>query len=345
MGTVASISAETIHGLVSVIIPTHNRSSLIGETLDSVFSQTYRPLQCIIVDDGSTDDTESVVQTRSQTAPPGIAVQYVRQSKEGAPAARNNGIRLSHGQYLQFLDSDDLLFPLKIAEQVAALAPQTNLGAIYSFSRAFYSGEPASCASRVYHDPPDKLLALLNPYFFLCSTESLLWRRETVLKLGGWNESLVRAQDWDYLVRYLAGHGSLACLRSPLSAFRIHAGRLTGQTHGTRRSADTQSVLTAYRNAYGLLREWSPRYLRALARRIWISGTHPVNLGEATVRKEHYELLVEVCVGCLAPWYVRKSMASLRGSDARGILPLRWFSQLEARLARLAAFRLPRPLR
>ena len=97
--------------LVSVIIPTYNRARFLKEALESVLAQTYRPLEIIVVDDGSTDETPRVVTA--------FSVRHVRGPRRGVVAARNRGILLARGEFLAFLDSDDLWLPEKISRQVA----------------------------------------------------------------------------------------------------------------------------------------------------------------------------------------------------------------------------------
>jgi len=100
---------------VSVIVPTYNRSAWIGATLRTVLAQTHRPHEIIVIDDGSADDTASVV------AGFGSEVRYVRQDNAGVSAARNHGARIATGEFLAFVDSDDLWHPRKVEIQLLAL--------------------------------------------------------------------------------------------------------------------------------------------------------------------------------------------------------------------------------
>ena len=101
--------------LVTVVIPTYNRASTIGATLDSVMSQTYRALEIVVVDDGSTDDTQQVLEAFSSH------IINIRQGNQGVAAARNAGITGSSGSIVMFLDSDDLWFPHTVEVQVGVL--------------------------------------------------------------------------------------------------------------------------------------------------------------------------------------------------------------------------------
>src|SRR5215212_11526906 len=101
--------------LVSVVIPTYNRRRLVVEAVESALAQTYRPLEILVVDDGSTDGTEAELHRF------GSAVRYLKQPNQGAAAARNRGIRAATGELVAFLDSDDLWAPAKIEKQVALM--------------------------------------------------------------------------------------------------------------------------------------------------------------------------------------------------------------------------------
>jgi glycosyltransferase involved in cell wall biosynthesis len=100
---------------VSVIIPTHNRASMVKEAIQSVLSQTYKDFELIVVDDGSTDNTHELVTSLSDK------VVYVYQPNNGRSSARNHGIRLARGKYIAFLDSDDLFLPTKLQKQVSLM--------------------------------------------------------------------------------------------------------------------------------------------------------------------------------------------------------------------------------
>src|SRR3712207_907527 len=104
--------------LVSVIVPTYNYGRFIGQMIDSLAAQTYARWECVIVDDGSTDDTGEVVVRRA--AADG-RLRYVRQENGGQPAALNTGLRNFTGDYLQILDADDMIEPRKLERQLAFL--------------------------------------------------------------------------------------------------------------------------------------------------------------------------------------------------------------------------------
>jgi glycosyltransferase involved in cell wall biosynthesis len=115
--------------LVSVVIPTYNRAHVVTRAIDSVLSQTHRDLEVIVVDDGSTDDTEKVLTTRYAHD---SRVSYVRQENQGVCSARNTGLRNINGAYVALLDSDDLWKPWKLELQLAALEAIPDAGMVWT---------------------------------------------------------------------------------------------------------------------------------------------------------------------------------------------------------------------
>ena len=116
--------------LVSVVIPTYNRANLISETIDSVISQTFADYEIIVVDDGSQDETQAVLAKYEGS------VRLITQKNQGTAEARNAGIRASKGEYLAFLDSDDLWLPNKLAQQMEIFSQSPNT--LWCYSDAYF---------------------------------------------------------------------------------------------------------------------------------------------------------------------------------------------------------------
>jgi glycosyltransferase involved in cell wall biosynthesis len=112
--------------LVSAIIPVYNGAPFVREAIESVLAQTYSPIECLVIDDGSTDDTPAILATF------GSSISVVRQSNAGVSSARNTGVRAARGDAVAFLDADDCWTPDKIERQVAALRGFPNVGLVYS---------------------------------------------------------------------------------------------------------------------------------------------------------------------------------------------------------------------
>lgn len=204
-------------GLVSVIIPTYNRADSVCETLDSVFRQTYRPIEVVVVNDGSTDNTKEVIEQwhKDRVRDEQFRLRYFYQCNQGAPAARNLGLIESHGEFIQFLDSDDLLMPSKISAQSNMFSDRKSKKlAVYGnwrfFSRCedeiriYKGGKPLNEAY------PLKEWLGANKFVPL---HSFLWHHEDIRNLGPWDESLAADQDGEYSMRFLLRGGKIVfCL-------------------------------------------------------------------------------------------------------------------------------------
>ena len=127
------MTATTVSGLVSTIIPVHNRAGLLREAVASVLAQSYRPIEIIIVDDGSTDDTPHVADMLA--ADPSGDISVVHQANRGQGLAREAGRLRAMGEFIQYLDSDDLLLPDKFDLQVTGLRADPQCGVAYGFTR------------------------------------------------------------------------------------------------------------------------------------------------------------------------------------------------------------------
>src|SRR5437773_120388 len=201
--------------LVTVVIPTFNRAHCVGRAIASVVDQTYPHLEIIVVDDGSTDDTRSMLDSFGGERP----LRVVRLARNaGAPTARNEGIRVACGVYVAFLDSDDTWYPHKIERQLATLRRQGSAcGAGYTLLEYLDQDERPSWVTRAV-EVGDQRAALMT-YNFVGSTSSILARRELLVAAGGFTPSLRSCQDWDLWCR-LAEMTTFACTAEVLTTIR-----------------------------------------------------------------------------------------------------------------------------
>lgn len=184
--------------LVSTIIPVYNRPHLVREAVQSVLAQTYRPIEIVLVDDGSTDETAAVCDALA-AAYPGV-VRVVHRVNGESAAACNTGLGLITGEFVQFLDSDDLLAPEKFARQVAGLRAHLECGISYGRAREYefgrpWSGRPARGTGHAY--------PTLFPWVLhgrLWPAPSPLYRRSVVDETGPFLEILAHA-DWEFECR------------------------------------------------------------------------------------------------------------------------------------------------
>ncbi len=208
---------------VSVIIPTFNRAHLIGETLDSVFAQTRRADEIIVVDDGSTDDTENILATFAGR------ITYRRIPHAGASVARNIGLDLACSEYIAFLDSDDLWASRFLEQMTKTLDSAPDAGFAYSDYATFDAQGLRQAASLLAREKLNgNLFAQLLETDFI-STGTLLIRRACFTRVGGFDSALAVAHDWDLWLR-LARTFDARYVDEPLARIRIDSDGLTRNT-------------------------------------------------------------------------------------------------------------------
>ena len=194
-----------VEGLVSTIIPVHNRPALLREAVASVLAQIYRPIEIIIVDDGSNDETGSQADALAEAHP---EVRVIHRENGGPGAARETGRLAARGEFIQYLDSDDLLLPTKFKLQVAGLRQHRDCGVSYGKTRCYIIGE------RPIDVPWKRTGERISTMFpsFLKSrwwgTSTPLYRRDVTDLAGPWTE-LRNEEDWEYDCRIARNGGQL----------------------------------------------------------------------------------------------------------------------------------------
>jgi len=179
--------------LVSVIIPTWNRASFVSEAIQSVLKQTCHDFELIVIDDGSTDNTREMV------AKYGSRVRYFYQENQGVSAARNAGIRLAQGEYLAFLDSDDLWHKRKLAVQLEVL--QTDPSVKICYTNEIWRRNGKHLNQKKKHQKYSGWI--FEPMLPLCliSASSILLAREVLDQVGVFDENLPVCEDYDLWLR------------------------------------------------------------------------------------------------------------------------------------------------
>lgn len=210
-----------IPGLVSTIIPVFNRASLLREAVQSVLTQSYERVEVIIVDDESTDDTPECIRKLVEDYPD--TVRTARQKNSGPGLARDTGRNLARGEYIQYLDSDDILLPRKFEKQVAALTSSPTAGVAYCWTRYRKIGEPA------FPEPWKRSGIIVETMFptFLddrwWDTPTPLYRRSVCDAAGPWTD-LRLEEDWEYDCRVAALGTRLVHCAEYLVEVRDHSG-------------------------------------------------------------------------------------------------------------------------
>jgi len=203
---------------VSIIIPTYNRSKLLRVAIESALAQTYPNVEIIVVDDGSTDDTAAVVAQYAGR------VTYLKQANQDVAAARNTGIRAASGEYLTFLDDDDLIMPTKIERQVQVMASQPKVGLVHC--RFYYADEDGNYLYKAGLLPEGEVLPRLVCSNFVWVGAPLI-RRHCFDQVGLFDEEIPSVTaDWDMWLRIAQAGYWFACVQELLGAYRIHRGSM-----------------------------------------------------------------------------------------------------------------------
>jgi glycosyltransferase involved in cell wall biosynthesis len=213
--------------LVSIIIPTNNRSHLLGETLESILTQTYQNWECLVIDDNSTDYTQELMGFYVESDSRISYFKRPKNRKKGANACRNYGLELSNGDYINWFDDDDLMHPEKLELQLKALENSDSNFTV--------------CQAQVLDDKISSSLGLRNPriisdtpfYDYLSMrigwmTPSALWKKDFLIRNNfKFDEELQAAQEWEFHCRILNKFPEYTQIDDPLVLLRKHAHSIT----------------------------------------------------------------------------------------------------------------------
>lgn len=206
---------------VSVVIPTYNSAALVEQAVDSVLAQTLAPAEIIVVDDGSKDDTATRLQRY------GDQVRYVFQPNQGVAVARNRGVEQATGDFVAFLDADDVWHPRKLELQMQVLAEHPDLGLLgtadFTWPTSTLPALPPRKADMLMPIPWKRLV--VRNYL---ATSSVVVRRQWLLEAGPFDPALQGPEDYDLWLR-IAERTKLAKLQMPLLGYRFVAGSLSRQ--------------------------------------------------------------------------------------------------------------------
>jgi glycosyltransferase involved in cell wall biosynthesis len=244
---------------VSVIIPTFNRAHFLGEAIESVLNQTYKSIEIIVIDDGSTDNTKTIIEQYLDR------VKYFYIQHAGISHARNEGLKRATGEFISFLDSDDLFYSYKIELQVQILQQYRSIGLVCSEASAFDdNGFWEEFHLKSYHSPAyrrsdrryehiysesvslkdlgpafekfsDRKLYMGNIYdFYLQSlivfTNTILFRKEIIHTVGLQNENYRLFEEFDFFLR-CTKHFKVAFLDIPTYKLRYHRDQISNTHH------------------------------------------------------------------------------------------------------------------
>ncbi len=251
---------------VSVIIPTYNRENRIERTLVSVLNQDYGNIEIIVIDDGSTDATESVVQRIvKNNADAGKRIRYIRQENHGACVARNRGMMLATGNYIMFLDSDDLLKPINLSEQVKKIETENSQCAICDFECIDDTGNITAYFKNDRH-PHGFIRDLVSP-----SISTVLMRRDSLPPGLQWNSQLKRIQDVDFIYKYFASIETYSYTNEALFQYFLHDGERISDSYkkGVQYGVLRKSFKSYIKDNKAFITTESKQICRAYMRVLW----------------------------------------------------------------------------
>jgi glycosyltransferase involved in cell wall biosynthesis len=213
---------------VSVVMPCYNQARFLGEAIDSVLRQTCPPVEVIVVDDGSTDDTASVARNYAE-------VKYLRQPNDGAPSARNRGLRSSRGDLVLFLDADDRLLSEALALGVTALGEHPDWAFVTGHVRLVAAdGTPDSIPPQA-HAAGNQFLALLRSNY-IWTPGVVLYRRSVLDAVGSFDPAARASADYELNLRIARLH-AIGCHHHVTLEYRRHGDNMSADVGEMLRSA------------------------------------------------------------------------------------------------------------
>ncbi|TYQ29324.1 glycosyltransferase [Pseudanabaena sp. UWO311] len=260
--------------LVSIIIPCYNAEKWIAECIDSALSQTYSPIEIIVVDDGSTDRSLSIIKKY------GNKIRWVSYENGGASAARNRGIQISKGKYIQFIDADDYISPIKVKDQVEFLKVSGKDIVYGDWCHQVYNDDNTiKSSSYITNQSSDDMT-----YYVISNNTihsgSCLCKREVIERISGFDESIRIAEDYDFFVRLALSGAKFTYLQGRNYFYRIYSQITASNGQGIKHPNSVKFVLdktSFYLAQKDLL---TGKYRRLLACKYFLVAKNYLMLGE-----------------------------------------------------------------
>lgn len=232
--------------LVSTIIPTYNDSRYVCGAVDSALAQTYPALEVIVVNDGSTDNTDAVLR------PYGDRIRVIYQQHNGLSAARNAGIQEARGEVVAFLDSDDRWLPQKVEKQIVLLESDSGIGLVGCGSYLI-NEEEGILKTYLAHIPvrqSDFLKEMSVRNILSGGASGAVVRKDCFSRIGVFDEALTSSEDWDMWLR-LGWVYKIVIAEEPLTRVMIRKGSMSASAHAERMLANDLSVINKHFKRHG----------------------------------------------------------------------------------------------
>ena len=238
--------------LVSIIIPCYNQGQFLAEAIQRAIDQDYEQKEIIVVNDGSTDNTKEVTESFIHS------ITYIEQENKGVSSARNVAIEIANGEYVAFLDSDDVLLPGSITKKIAHLESHPDISLVCSDSIFFNESGSLGLRSQLLNRPKNIDNFRWETVDYNATLSSVMLRRSCLEKAGLFEESIQNAEDWLMWVR-MSRYFNMAFIDEPLIKYRLHSGNFTRSIEFNNvghRNAIMQTINASYFYDY-------PAYFRA----------------------------------------------------------------------------------
>ncbi len=273
---------------VSVVIPTYNYARFIGEAVESILAQTYPATEIIVVDDGSTDDTEQVAAKFAGK------IIYIKKENGGVCSARNVGIKNATGDFVVFFDADDISHPTKIEKQLAKFAQDSEIGLVHCGAKDLAT--PENTTGRVHIGGKEGWVAddiLLMKPVLIGPGGTIMVKREVFVAVGIFDENLEIYEDWEFCYR-VARKFKIGFVPEVLMEYRVHGNNAHLNVKKMERSGllayekifntNDEKVLRLRRQCFGnfykilagsYLRAGNyPQFVKNLAKSLWLKPSN-----------------------------------------------------------------------
>lgn len=302
--------------LISIVIPVYNRAEMVKTTLDSVVRQTHRPIQLVLVDNNSTDDTYKVLQDfKQEYESQDFAVEVLRESIPGACAARNAGGKVAKSEWIMFFDSDDTMDSCLVEKYVAKIKEQPNADIITTNVDMVKDGKHFSVNFA-------KQDFMANHIFHSClSTQRYIARKSLIEAVGGWNNDVKCWNDWELGIRLLLASPNVSVLDDGVYVhINVHGESITGNSYSDnheRREHAINVALEAVEKSGYAHKKRVKRLLKI--RRFVLAGLYrkegAKSLAQDYYNKSFKELKDDMLLRCLAPVVYHYVSSGGRGVD------------------------------
>ncbi|GAP10770.1 glycosyltransferase [Bellilinea caldifistulae] len=270
--------------LVTIIIPAYNQGYYLGEAIQSCLNQTYPNIEIIVVDDGSTDNTQEVAHSYNNPK-----IKYLYKQNGGLSSARNAGIRAASGEYLSFLDSDDMFLPPKIELLMDKFKANPELGFVAGHALLIdQRGKVIPKKFETFLPSPIQNLILGNPFH----VGSVMIKKEWQEKIGYFDETLRSYEDWDYWLRLAIEGCNMEVVPVAVSKYRFHTGQMT--RNGEQMTTANLAVLEKTFTNPNLSQEWQKMKPKAYAHAHLRAAAHGFLSSDFRFAHEHIRMALKL---------------------------------------------------